>query len=159
MVKYRYLEEDELQYFEEEFKQFLILNEVYHEEWVKINQENQDKALELVGLFSNQILQRVYENIKYLELRTTNFCDVMFFDVDEVKLIRIEAKKPRSFDFSKLENIQNALLNHTSDLDFYKSSRKIQTNREIEIHYFIEKGAVPSTKEFWNAMEKLLNPF
>jgi hypothetical protein len=159
MVKYRYLEKDELQHFEEEFKQFLIVNEVYNEEWVKLNQENQDKALELVGLFSNQILQRVYENIKYLELRTTNFCDVMFFDVEEVKLIRIEAKKPSSFDFSKVDNIQNALLNHTSELDFFKSSRKYIENREKEIHCFIEKGANPSTKEFWNALGKFLNTF
>ena len=64
MVKYRYLTDQELQEFEEEFKHFLIANGLHAEEWEKLNNEDPDKAIEVVGLFSNLILDKVYSFAK-----------------------------------------------------------------------------------------------
>jgi hypothetical protein len=155
-IKYRYLNQDELEHLEEEFKQFLIVNHVYHEEWVKINQENSEKALGLVALFSNQVLQRVYEKLKFLEVRQKSFCDLYNFDVNEISLIRMEAKNSELLDFSSVEGIDEALKNHFSEINFYQSHKKYQTNRELEIHVLLEKGVFPSTQEFWDLLQKII---
>lgn len=83
MPKFRYLSDDELSFFEEELKQFLILNHVYSDEWLRINQNEPEKALELVGVFSDQVLQRVYENMKYFEKRTKDACFVFHYDKEQ----------------------------------------------------------------------------
>ena len=66
-MKYRTLKEDELLGLEEEFKQFLIVNGIHNDEWVKMNQEETDKAVELVNIFSDTVLQTVYEKIKFID--------------------------------------------------------------------------------------------
>ncbi len=155
-IKYRYLNQDELEHLEEEFKQFLIVNHVYHEEWVKINQEDSEKALGLVALFSNEVLQNVYEKIKFLEVRQQSICDLYFFDTEEVSLVRMESEQSELINFSSVEGIDEALKNHLSKINFYKSQKKYQTNRELEIHVLLEKGAIPSTKEFWDLLQKII---
>ena len=47
MLKYRLLTDDELKELEHEFKQFLIVNEIYDEEWRKLNAEKSKKVDEL----------------------------------------------------------------------------------------------------------------
>ena len=57
-MKYRYLTPEELQLFEDELIQFLIVNGIDGPEWEKINKTNPDKARELVGLFSDVVIHR-----------------------------------------------------------------------------------------------------
>lgn len=156
MIKYRYLNQDELEQFEEEFKQFLIVNHVYNEEWIKINKENPEKALALVALFSNQVLQRVYEKIRFIEQREKTFCKLYFFDSEEIILIKMESSNENFLDFSSVEGIDFALKNHLNEINFYKSKKNYQTSREQEMHQLIEKGAAPSSVEFWDFIKKII---
>jgi len=45
-MKYRILTADELVHFEEELKQFLIVNGVHGDEWEKMNRETPERAVE-----------------------------------------------------------------------------------------------------------------
>ncbi len=156
MPTYRYLTDEELKYFEEELKQFLILNHVYNDEWVKLNSENPEKALELIGLFSDKILQRVYENMKYFEKRTKDACFVFFYDTDKIylKVIQVEGEEP--IDLSTTEGIHDALVNKFEELSFFKSSKKYSKGREIEIHHLLEQETIPSSSEFWEMLDKII---
>lgn len=156
MPKFRYLTDEELTHLEEELKQFLIVNEVYHEEWVKINQEKQGKALELVALFSDQVLQRVYEKMAFLEKRTKDACFVFHFESDKIHLKVIQSERNENLDLSTPESIHEAMTKNFSDLSFFKSTKNMTGNREQEIHRLIEQGAVPSNKEFWEQLEKII---
>lgn len=157
MPKYRFLSDEELKHLEEELKQFLIINHVYGEEWEKMNREEPQKALELVGLFSDQVLQRVYENIRFVEKRIKDACFVFYFQTEEVhlKVIQVEKNKEK-LDLSSAESIHDALLHHFSDLSFFKSSKRYTESREKEIHQLIEDGALVSSQEFWETLEKII---
>ena len=72
-MKFRMLTEEELECFEQEFKQFLIVNGVEAKEWEKMNVSNNEKAIQFVELFSDTVLQKVYGKIKYLEHRNDIF--------------------------------------------------------------------------------------
>jgi hypothetical protein len=156
-MKYRLLTDEELKHLEEELKHFLIVNHVHKEEWERINIEQPELAIELVGLFSDQVLQRVYENISFLEIRTKDSCFVFHCEKKQINLIAIQAKKENEkLDFSTPESIHEALTRHSKDVGFFRHSKKYSKSREEEIHQLIEQGGVKSTESFWNSLELAL---
>ncbi len=156
MPKYRYLSDGELRHLEEEFKQFLVVNQVYKEEWEQLNRENPDKALELVGLFSDNVLQTVYEKIRFLEKRDAESCFVFHFAPDEIQLRVLQVETAGKADLSTPEKIHETLVKHSKDLSFFKSVRPYKNGREAEIHQLLEQGATMSDAEFWSLLEKLI---
>jgi hypothetical protein len=156
-MKYRLLTDEELTHLEEELKHFLIVNHVHKEEWERINKEQPELALELVGLFSDQVLQRVYENIQYLENRTKDACFVFQCDKESIHLIALQAKNQVTFlDFSTPESIHEALSNHGKEVGFFRHSKPYTKSREEEIHQLINQGCVKSTESFWKSLELAL---
>ena len=156
-MKYRLLTDEELKHLEEELKHFLIVNHVHKEEWERINKEQPELALELVGLFSDQVLQRVYENISFLENRTKDSCFVFHCYKEKIDLIAIQAKNEnKSIDFSTPESIHEALTKHSKDVGFFRHSKPYTKSREEEIHQLIEQGCVKSTESFWNSLQLAL---
>ena len=63
-MKYRCLTDEELKELEQEFKHFLISNNVYTEEWEKLNKKKDKRVQELVELFSDVVLDKALKNIK-----------------------------------------------------------------------------------------------
>jgi hypothetical protein len=62
-MKYRCLTDDELRLLADDLKHFLIVNGVHAEEWEYINKVNPSKATQLVELFSDTVLDKVYSKI------------------------------------------------------------------------------------------------
>lgn len=157
-MKYRALTADELMHFEEDFKHFLIVNGVHAEEWERMNAENPEKGQSLVTIFSDTVLQKVYEKLNYIEFRFEDKCFVFQFDKDQINLVSIHRKENSSLDLQSPETIQNALLNHLNELDFFTSSKKYDSTRELEMHSMIEQGAQVSHQEFWDLLQEIIKP-
>ena len=156
-MKYRILSSEEREIFDEDFKHFMISNGVTNEEWLEMNQSNPKKATELVELFSDVVLEKVYQKIEFLEFRSENSCLVFHCTPDSIKLISIVPKSGKKVDLSTPESIHHAMIHQFSDLDLFKSEKKYSTLRELEIHKMIEQGCLNSSKEFWDALMKLIN--
>lgn len=151
-MKYRMLNNDELKHLEEELKQFLIINGVHGEEWAKINQQEPEKAIQLVQLFSDNVLESVYDKIKVLEFRSPDSCLVFHFGDNKAELISIQRKPGSTVDLSTPESIHNALVNCSDQLSFFKSEKMHSTGRNSEIHKMLEQGCLVSSIEFWEAL-------
>jgi predicted Zn-ribbon and HTH transcriptional regulator len=154
-MKYRMLTDDELPLFEEDLKQFLIVHGVHSEEWAKMNQEHPAEARKLVELFSDTVLQKVYEKIKFIEHRSKSSCMVFHLKPESIEMISINAKSD-SVDLSSPEGIHDALVNHTSELTFFKNTKTYAKERELEIHEMLGQGCVNSSEAFWMQLEKAL---
>ncbi len=153
-MKYRMLTSEELTHLEEELKQFLIINHVYKEEWERMNRDTPETAQNLVGLFSDQVLQRVYENITYLEHRSKDACLVFKLGKDSIEMIGIQKKDNDSdiVSFETPESIHVALSVHPKEVGFFKHTKAYTKQREEEIHQMIEQGCVKSSEEFWKLL-------
>lgn len=150
------LNREELELLEEDFKHFLIVHGVHDPEWRKMNADHPDQAQELVGLFSDTVLQKVYEKVRFLEHRKPQSCMVFHFSEAQVSLISINAKSD-AVDLSTPEGIHAALV-HTADLlTFFQSKKEYSKPREEEIHQMLEQGCVNSSEAFWMQLEKALN--
>jgi hypothetical protein len=154
-MKYRILTDDELEVFAEDLKHFLIVNGVHSEEWEEINKNDKEKAIQLVELFSDNVLQIVYEKMKFIEHRSPKSCMVFQFKEDEIELISLNVKNGMS-DLSTPESIHDALVNRPNEIALFKTTKKYNKKREIEIHEILTQGCVNSSEEFWVSLNKLI---
>lgn len=150
------LTKEEMQIFDEDFKHFLITTGVSNEEWIELNQSNVPKATELVELFSDTVLQKVYEKIQFIEFRSVDSCIVFHCEKESMELISLN-KKGGNVDLSSPENIHEALTKNADNLTCFKTEKRYNTSREQEIHELIEQGCFNSSKEFWDALKKLID--
>lgn len=156
-MKYRLLTDEELRLLEDDLKQFLVVNQVYKEEWEEMNKSNPDLALEMIELFSDNVLQIVYEKVKFLEHRTIDSCFVFNCGPEKLELIAIQKKNPTDLvDLSTPEGIHDALTKNAGLLSFFTNEKPYSQVRETEIHQMLEQGCVNSTEEFWNALVQTL---
>lgn len=145
-----------MEIFDQDFKHFLIANGVSNEEWVELNQKNISKATQLVELFSDTIFQKVYEKIQFIEFRSAESCIVFNCLPDSIELISINRKSDQ-IDLSTPDSIHEALTKNSSEINYFKSSKKYNTLRELEIHQMIENGCFNSSEDFWNSLTQLFN--
>ena len=106
-------------------------------------------------LFSDNVLQIVYEKVRFIEHRSEKSCLVFNCKLEEVELISLNVKEGNS-DLSTPESIQDALVNRCNEIALFKTSKKYSKNREMEIHEMLTQGCVNSSEEFWVALNKLI---
>ncbi len=155
-MKYRMLTLEELEIFAEDFKQFLIVNGVHAEEWEEINKNDKQKAVQFVELFSDTVLQKVYEKIQFIEFRSEDSCMVFKLNKENIELISITRKENSDVSLETPEKIHNALVHHSDALTFFKTQKKYTKERELEVHEMIQQGCVHSDKAFWESLEKVI---
>ena len=68
-IKYRLLNDKELSELKEEFTQFLIIQGIHNDEWTELNKNDPKKALQIVAVFSDTVLEKSYSKVKYLEYK------------------------------------------------------------------------------------------
>ena len=153
-MKYRILTKEELTHFDEDFKHFLISNGISNEDWLKWNKNHDTKATELVQLFSDIVLQKVYEKIEFLEHRNQSSCIIFHMKKDNIDLISLNAKTETT-NLSTIESIHYNLVNKPENINYFKTSKSYTKTRELEIHELIESGCVLSSKDFWEELMKI----
>ncbi len=157
-MKYRILNEEERKVFDEDFKAFLITNGVHAEEWAKMNETEVEKAVALVELFSDLVLDTVYQKIEFIEFRSTDSCLIFQCEKEQMNVISILPKNKEVVDLSTPESIHKALQSEVDNLTVFRTSKAYSSPREMEIHCMIEQGCVASSKEFWKALNSCLTP-
>ncbi len=157
-MKYRILTDEELVLLENDLKQFLIVNHVYKEEWAEMNANNPELAAEMIELFSDNVLQIVYEKVRFLEHRSADSCFVFHCHPDKLELIAIQKKHADAgVDLSTPESIHEALTQKPQELAFFRHEKPYAKERELEIHQMLEQGCVNSTKDFWEAILEVVS--
>ena len=150
------LSPEEMEIFDEDFKHFAVANGVSNEEWIEMNQSNKELATKLVGLFSDTVLQKVYENLKFIEHRSPSSCLVFKLNKTEIDLISLNTSSEK-VDLSTAESIHEALINHSNELSIFKSKKTYSKAREEEIHEMLTQGCVNSSEAFWIMLEKVID--
>jgi hypothetical protein len=146
-MKYRILTDEELSELENEFKQFLITNNVYTEEWEELNKKKDKKVDELVEMFSDIVLDKALKNIKYLEHITPTDIKSFKCGASEMVLIGI-ASKNKNIDFTT-----DVLADFADELDIFKTSKPYFNDREMEVFELLQSGCSLIGEERFNKLE------
>jgi hypothetical protein len=149
-MRFRRLTIEELTELETEFKQFLIINQVYNEEWIEMNQKDLKKANALVDLFSDQVLEKVYSKMNFLEIRSPKTYSIFSFNEQTINSLIIQSKD-ESVLLSTEQEIENALNTNLLKLEVFKASKPLTKAKSEEVFELINQGAIISKPEVWHA--------
>jgi hypothetical protein len=155
-MRFRRLTIEELTELETEFKQFLIINQVYNEEWIEMNKSELDKANALVDLFSDEVLEKVYSKIDFLEIRSSKTYSIFYFNEQTINSLIIQSNDD-SVLLSTEQEIENALNNNLLKLEVFKASKPIINTKSAEVFELINLGAIISKPEVWHAFSLFFN--
>lgn len=153
MLKYRLLTNDELKELEEEFKYFLIANNIYDQEWKLLNKHNVKKANELVILFSNLVFEKALKKITFLEIITSNGINAFKCNEDKMELVGIGSNK-KNFNFKSLKTTSNF---NQLNLSIFKTSKPYYKQREIEVFDLLNSGCSIISEERYKKLELAYN--
>lgn len=143
-MKYRILSDIELKELEKEFIQFLVSNGIDDGEWKKINNNDPDKAIEMVEIFSDIVFEKAFKKVQFLEHVSPNSIKVFMFGSDKVYLIGIDSTHP-DIDFRD-RDVLTALASNFGEykdkLHIYKSNKDVSADRELEIFNMMKDGCL-----------------
>jgi hypothetical protein len=155
-MKYRILSQEELLALEPELKEFLIVNGLDGEAWEQLNREQPDKAIAVVELFSDIVLEKVYKKVQVLEKRDTNNLTLVRVGKSTMELIHVFVRKNESLQILAQATIPYLLQQHRDSLDIYRGKKDFQFTREEEIHRLIVQRFVAVPLQVWEEVKRLL---
>ncbi len=155
-MRFRSLTIDELKELETEFKQFLIINQLYNEEWIEMNQKDVEKANALVDLFSDQVLEKVYSKIEFLEKRDKYTFSVFTVTKTDIETITIQSKN-QSIELETNAQIETALNQHLNKLEIYCGTKRLVKDKCDEVFDLIKEGCSISTFDVWHSFSSFLD--
>ncbi|MEY3586134.1 MAG: hypothetical protein RLZZ243_1198 [Bacteroidota bacterium] len=138
-MRFRRLSSDELFSLETEFKQFLVVHELYDEEWRLLAENEPQKAEHFIELFSDLVLGRVYNQVSFL----VHFSNTMvsFFDMRNNPLQAYHIKCSEDLSLQNEDDIQQVLRDHFDQLQFYTGEKQLVKEKADEVFDLISKGS------------------
>ena len=153
--KYRELTTLELKELEKEFIDYLIVNGITADDWVKIKEEQQEKAEDIITLFSDVILEGVLRKVRFLEYRSKS--DIKAFQCLGEKMILMGmSTEDEAIDFTDDSVFQNADLNNGKGVKVYTSEKAYSLTREEELFQMIQSGCHISDGQSFKAISLAL---
>tara|TARA_R110002049_G_scaffold100145_5_gene244000 strand:- start:3997 stop:4479 length:483 start_codon:yes stop_codon:yes gene_type:complete len=154
-MKYRYLTDQELEILEKDFVHFLVANGIDNDEWVRVNAESKEKALEIVGLFSDVVIEKAIENIKYLEYRSAKSLKIFHCKEKEISLIGLDIDEESNLDFTEADSAEKAMAEGTDAIKTYKTKKAYHPSRTEELFKMMEAGCYIVDGKFYNTLNHL----
>lgn len=142
MAKYRALTATELNEFEKEFIDYLVVNGITADEWVRLKAEEKAKAEKIIELFSDVILEGVLRKIKFLHIKTKNYVQTIQCLPNKIIMVAVSVTD-KSIDLTQFDAVSfNAL--DAAKFELHSGEKKYTKNREADLFALTEKGYVVS---------------
>ena len=159
-MKYRILNNKELEPLKDDFIKFLSANTVTGEDWAKIKSNKPNEALKLVEIFSDVVWEKALDKMKYLEHRDDNYLKVFYCGENKIEMVgfKVSAKNaPSLLDESTFKLLGSGELKFSElSAEFSSSEKNYTISRNMDLFSMIESGCVPCEKAFFYGIKSLL---
>ena len=140
MAKYRLLSLEELNELEKEFVEYLVLNGITADDWVKMKSNDLERVQGIVDLFSDVVFESIMRKVKYLEYRDKKEIKTYHCLEDKLVLVALVALSDENADFTNPEYIQQAMQNPPESMKVYSTEKSYSQQREVELFHMTEAG-------------------
>ncbi len=154
--KYRLLLSDELNNLEKEFIEFLVMNGITADQWVKIKEEEKEVAEDMLVLFSDVVFEGVLRKVKFLEIISKS--DVKTFQCLDKKIVLVgmSSDESVSVDFTDTEFIQKCMSIPPKGVKVYTTEKTYSNIREMELFGMIQAGCAISDGALFKSLSRAL---
>lgn len=154
-MKYRRLNTEELAALEKPFVQFLVSNTVTAADWVKIKEQEPEKALHLIDIFSDMIMEDTLKKINFLKFGTAKELYLFKCEADYIALVGLKAAENTPIDFTK--SIDYQIINaYTEGVSIFQTQKQYGKLREQEIFEMMERGCLVSDSVLFEALANVV---
>jgi hypothetical protein len=140
MAKYRLLTKEELTELKQEFIEYLVVNGITGEAWETLKKEDNEKAEEIVDLFSDVVFEGAMRKINFLVHRSKRELKTFQCLTDRIVLVAMAADAGATVDFTDEAFIKEAVANPPKGLKIYTTSKEYAKQRELELFEMITAG-------------------
>ncbi len=154
-MRFRLLNESELEELSEEFIQFLVVQGIDDDLWRQINREDKAKAEEIVKIFSDAVWTKVYSKVSYLRYLSSDVFSLFKIENEKMELIMIK-KRGTEADFQNIQDVYKTLNKGANHVEIFRSSREFGDKILDEIHKLSNQGCLISDKETWESMHEFV---
>lgn len=154
-IKYRRLSIEELTHLEEEFIQFLVVNGISAEDWVKMKSTNTVQANALIDTFSDTIFEGLMQKTTYFEYADPKM--ILSYKVDDKKAIcYILMIKPGSNLEINPENPESSIIKFSpDDFTLTMATKEIQGDRNLFVYQELGNGRYVTDGKLFDFFSKL----
>jgi len=154
--KYRLLTDEELSELEPEFIDFLVLNGIVADDWVKLKKEDPKAADRMITLFSDVIMEGSLRKIHFLESRSKDQLHLFRCLADKIELVGISSEGNDEVNFLDEKYIELAVANSPKNLKVYASEKTYDPTRESEVFSMLQSGCLISDGQLFKKLCLLL---
>ena len=137
MLKYRALNIEELESLEKEFVDFLVLNGIMHDDWVKMKDEDTAAAQKMTELFSDVVWESILRKTKYLDFRSAHSVKCFHCLEDNIVLVGVDSTDT---DMSTTAFVKLQTMDYPDDVQAFTTEKKYGKLRELEIFDMLDWG-------------------
>jgi len=158
MIKYRRLQKEELETLEEDFIKFLSANSIPASDWEKLKNESPDRVDDLLDVFSNTVLEKVYSKASHLIIVNPNKVLAFYMGADSASLIGVEFND-NTLDLlknNKLDSVFSSEVEFSShDPKLFTLEKKYSKPKAEEVYFLVNQGAELVDKKWFEFLKKL----
>ena len=141
MPRFRLLTPSELQELEPEFKQFLIINQVYDKEWRDLAANDPQKAQEFIALFSDIVLEKTYQKAAGLVQIGQDFIALFSLQEEKWQLLQFKFENGQLPKELELNGLFGYLKTHWNHAQLTRGSKPTPNNKPEIVHQMVQSGA------------------
>jgi hypothetical protein len=153
-MRFRRLSDEELKPLEEELKQFLIVNHVHAAEWKEMNLNNPEQALHLIELFSDLVLEKVFNKMTHLLIFRDK--QLTFFNVEMDTVERLDILSFNTPFLEDLYSVLNQLKANPKEFEVYFGRKRLDIPKADFVFQTMNNGAEILAPDFWHHFSLLL---
>ena len=153
-MRFRRLTSEELSHLEKEFIEFLVANTVTADDWIKLKDEKPENAEELIEMFSDVVLLKVYSKIVLLEKRAKNDLLLFKFDGDMIQMLGVSSQD-ESIDFTDFGKKSFDLKG--IKLEGFKTTKVLaKESKPDEVFQLLESGCYIGNVELYKTLDAII---
>lgn len=152
MPKYRLLNQEELASLEKEFVDYLVVNGIVADDWVKMKEAEIEQANAIIATFSDVVFEAILRKAKYLEIRGSHFIYCYQCNENQLVLVALETPESSEVDFTDSDYVARAMKNPPASLKVYSTNKPYTKTRELELFDMIQAGCAMTDDKLFKAL-------
>lgn len=157
-MKYRRLSNEELKQLEPDFIRFLAANSIPGPDWEKIKTNKPEQAHALIDQFSDVVMEKVLENLKYLEFKSAKDIKLFYCGKEKMVLRGLQISGDAAIDLRQsipADELMTKLQSSNSKIETYTAEKAYAKERKMELFTMLENGCLISDGKLFEVLRDL----
>lgn len=153
-MRFRRLNQEELNALEEDFVRYLSSNSISAEDWVTMKNERTEEAEAMIDHFSDLVWVKVLDKARYLEHRSPSEMRVFYCGTTRMVLMGMKVSGSQ-LDMTKPGDLEQLAADTNASVEVYTSHKDYEKPREEELFALISAGCEVTDDRLFNLLSSM----